>query len=65
MGSDQYERLTLKHIRNLTAPGDKVLMPNRGVTKPHKSDVGLSSQLNMSSPPSSKHMPLFAGTVIK
>ena len=26
VGSDQYERLTLKHIRNLTAPGDKVLM---------------------------------------
>ena len=25
VGSTQYERLTLKHIRNLTAPGDKVL----------------------------------------
>ena len=25
VGSAQYERLTLKHIRNLTAPGDKVM----------------------------------------
>jgi len=25
VGSAQYERLTLKHIRSLTAPGDKVL----------------------------------------
>ena len=25
IGSAEYERLTLKHIRNLTAPGDKVL----------------------------------------
>ena len=32
VGSTQFERLTLKHIRNLTAPGDKVLQRHASPT---------------------------------
>ena len=44
VGSVEYERLTLKHIRNLTAPADKVLTPNRHVVKPLKGNVGSIEQ---------------------
>jgi len=33
VGSAQYERLTLKHIRSLTVPGDKVLHRRPGNVK--------------------------------
>lgn len=58
VGSTQYERLTLKHIRNLTAPDDKVLrcpdtagrVCNRQ-QNPWLSDAGARTQLTRGTRP--------------